>query len=149
MSRFRSLMSQSPAIVISIIALALSTAGGATAATVMSNSAATPVVWHNFKLINGWTYGGFNSFHASYYVDSNHVVHLRGSVRAGKNGTAAFQLPRALRPSRVLSMVIYTDYGPAEMEISPAGYVLPFDLTPTNSHVRDFTSFDGVSFPEG
>ena len=114
MNRLRSLISQSPAIVIATAALALSMAGGATAATVMANRPAR-VVWHNLTLINHWKYGGFDSFHASYYVDANRVIHLRGSVRLGTAGKPAFQLPKGLRPSHILSIPIYTSNGPEEM----------------------------------
>jgi hypothetical protein len=148
MNRFRSLMRQSPAITIATAALALSMAGGATAATVASSRPA-PVVWHNVTLINHWVAGGFGSFRASYYVDANHVVHLRGSARAGKIGSAVFRLPKGVRPSHVLSLPIYASAGVQEMNILPSGYVVPFDQTGTDSFVRDFTSFDGVSFPEG
>jgi hypothetical protein len=147
MRRFRSLLSQSPAIVIATVALAMSMAGGATAATVMSRSAPAPVTWHLFKLIDGWKYGGYDSYHAAYYVDANHVVHLRGSVRDGKANTAPCQLPPALRPSHTMFFVIYTAAGPAEMEISSLGYLLPYDFTSNQADVRDFTTFDGISFP--
>jgi hypothetical protein len=43
MSRLRSLIGQSPAITIATVALVLSLAGGATAATVSTNAAATAV----------------------------------------------------------------------------------------------------------
>jgi hypothetical protein len=147
--RLRSLISQSPAIAIAGAALILSGAGGATAATVAGHTPATPVSWHNLTLINGWQNGGFGSFHAGYYVDSNHVVHLRGSARLGGIGKAAFRLPRGVRPSHILSLVIYTSGGAEEMNILPNGLAIPFDQTGTDSHVRDFTSLDGISFPQG
>jgi hypothetical protein len=146
MKRLRSVLTQSPAIVIATAALVLSAAGGATASAVASHSPAV-VRWHNLTLINGWAYGGFGSFHASYYVDSNHVVHLRGSARLGNQGTAVFRLPRGVRPSHVLSIVIYTDTGPAEMNILANGQARPINVS--GSSVSDFTSFDGISFPEG
>jgi hypothetical protein len=149
MKRLRSLISQSPAITIAAAALVISLAGGATAATVESQSPAAPVVWHKLKLINGWSYGGFGSFHAAYYVDANHVLHFRGSARMGNIGSAAFRLPKGVRPSHVLSLPIYASAGVQEMNILPNGNVIPFDQTGTDSFVRDFTSFDGVSFPLG
>ena len=144
MRRLRSLISQSPAIAIAGAALVLSAAGGATAATVASHQPAAPVKWHNLTLTNGWQYGGFGSFHAAYYVDSNHVVHLRVSARVGHVSKSVFRLPRGIRPSHVLSLVIYTDGGPASMQILPNGGVIT-----GGGNTTDFTSFDGVSFPEG
>ena len=99
--------------------------------------------------INGWTYGGFGSFHPAYYVDANHVLHFRGSVRAGNINSAAFRLPKGVRPSHVLSLPIYASAGVQEMNILPNGNVIPFDQTTTDQFVRDFTSLDGVSFPLG
>jgi hypothetical protein len=144
MRRLRSMISQSPAIVIAVVALALSAAGGATAATAASQQPAARVKWHSLTLLNGWQYGGFGSFHAAYYVDSNHVVHLRGSAREGQAGMAVFRLPRGIRPSHILSLVIYTDGGPASMNILRNG-----DAETFGGNNLDFTSFDGVSFPEG
>lgn len=149
MNRLRNLISQSPALAVATAALVLSVAGGATAATVASQSPAASVHWHNLTLINGWKYGEFGSFHAAYYVDANHVVHLRGSARVGGIGKAVFRLPPGARPSHILSMVIYTSNAPEQMSILPNGLVTPFDQTGTDSDVRDFTSFDGVSFPLG
>ena len=150
MSRLRSLIGQSPAITIAAVALVLSLAGGATAATVNGNAAATAVTWHPLTLINGWRYGGFGSFRAAYYVDANHVVHLRGSARLGTAGRPVFRLPPSVRPSHVISVLIYSSGGvAAAMNILPTGQVGVFDQTGTDSAVRDFTSFDGVSFPLG
>jgi hypothetical protein len=149
MSRLRSLIGQSPALAIASAALVMSVAGGATAATVAHESPSASVTWHPLTLINGWKYGQFNSFHAAYYVDTNHVVHLRGSARTGLAGKPVFRLPRGVRPSRVLSIVIYTSLGPAEMNILPGGQVIVFDQTGNDQNVRDFSSFDGISFPLG
>lgn len=150
MGRLRSLIGQSPAIAIASAALALSVAGGATAATVGNDFAAAPVKWHQLILVNGWKYGGFNSFHVAYYVDASHVVHLRGSAHLGGNGKAVFVLPNSVRPSHVLSLPIYVSGGATgAMNILPNGRVTVFDQTGSDSAVRDFTSFDGVSYPLG
>ena len=148
MSRLRSLIGQSPAIAIASAALALSVAGGATAATVAHESPAASVTWHRLTLLNGWVYGGFNSFHAAYYVDANHVVHLRGSARTGLYLKPTFRLPPGVRPSHVLSIPVYTDQGDAQLQIFTSGQAVLNDQNSGNE-VRDFSSFDGVSFPLG
>jgi hypothetical protein len=149
MSRLRSLIGQSPAIAIASAALVMSVAGGATAATIAHESPAATVKWHSLTLLNGWKYAGFNSFHAAYYVDANHVLHLRGSAHAGLAGKPVFRLPTSVRPSHVVSEVIYASGGvPAALQVSPAGQVTVFDQL-GNTKVTDFTSFDGVSFPLG
>jgi hypothetical protein len=151
MKRLRSLIGRSPAVTVAAAAILLSTAGGATAASVLAKPAAPAVVvpWHNVNLINGWQPGGFGSFKVAYYLDANHVVHLRGSVRLGHASSAAFRLPPSIRPSHVLSMVIYASNAPAEINVLPNGLVIPFDQTGTDANVRDFSSFDGISYPLG
>ena len=71
----------------------VSVAGGATAATVESQAPAVKVIRHKLTPINGWTYGGFGSFHpAYYYVDANRRIRQglhqsrRGFVPAGLAG---------------------------------------------------------------
>jgi len=153
MNRLRSLIGQSPAIAIASAALAMSVAGGATAATVAQEApatSATSVTWHPLTLLNGWKYGTFNSFHAAYYLDANHVVHLRGSAHQGADHKPVFRLPASVRPSHVISVPIYASGGiVGAMNIAPSGQVTVFDQTGSDSAVRDFSSFDGVSFPLG
>jgi hypothetical protein len=150
MSRLRSLTSQSPAIAIATLALVLSFVGGATAATVSGHSTRSPVVWHQLTLANGWQYGGFGSLHAAYYVDASHIVHLRGSARLGPAGKAVFILPKAARPAHAISELLYASGGAAgAITINPSGKTFVFDQTGTNSAVRDFTSFDGLSYSLG
>lgn len=147
MTRIRSMLGQSPAIAVAAAALALSLAGGTAAATVASQPTPAAVPWHSMKLLNGWQYAGFGSFHLAYYLDSSHVVHLRGSAHLGNVSQAVFRLPVGTRPAHVLSMVIYTDNGPAEMQIRTSGYA--FVINPAGGTATDFSSFDGVSFPLG
>ncbi len=150
MSRFRSFTSQSPAIAIATLALVLSFVGGATAATVGGHAMKTPVTWHKLTLTNGWKYGGFGSFHAAYYIDASHIVHLRGSARIGPAGKAVFTLPRSARPAHAISELIYASGGiSAAISIEPSGQAIVFDQTGTDSAVRDFSSFDGITFSIG
>ncbi len=101
-------------------------------------------------LTNGWKYGGFGSLHAAYYVDASHTVHLRGWARIGTAGKAVFTLPRSARPAHVISELIYASGGiAAAINILPNGQATVFDQTGTDSAVRDFTSFDGISFSLG
>jgi len=150
MSRLRSLIGQSPAIAIATLALVLSFVGGATAATVDGHGAKASVVWHQVTLANGWKYGGFGSAHAAYYVDAGHIVHLRGSARIGTAGKAVFILPSGARPAHSISEIIYASGGvPAAISLGTNGKVFVFDQTGTDTAVRDFTSFDGISFSLG
>ena len=150
MSRLRSLIGQSPAIAIATLALVLSFVGGATAATVSGHGTKAPVVWHQVTLTNGWKYGGFGSAHAAYYVDASHIVHLRGSARIGTAGKAVFILPSGVRPAHAISELTYASGGvAAAISIEPTARCSCSTRPATDSAVRDFTSFDGLSFSLG
>jgi hypothetical protein len=77
-------------------------------------------------------------------------VHLRGSARIGTAGKAVFILPRSARPAHTISELLYASGGiAAAISVETNGRVLGFDQTGTDSAVRDFTSFDGISFSLG
>src|ERR1700722_14598338 len=79
--RFRALASQSPAIVISVIALTFSLGGGAGyAASVASSHPAIKITWHKLSLKNGWHSGAgaFAGTGTPAYTVSNGVVYLTG-----------------------------------------------------------------------
>jgi hypothetical protein len=61
------------------------------------------------------------------------------------NGSVAFVLPKALRPSHLIFPAAVGS-GPtaADLTISPNGEVCPF-----GPGVTDFTSLDGISFAAG
>ena len=79
MNRLRSLMHQSPAIVISLIALTFSIGGGAgyAASAASTHPAVTKITWHHLSLRAGWhaLAAGFHTGHPSYTV-SNRIVYL-------------------------------------------------------------------------
>jgi hypothetical protein len=102
--------------------------------------------WHGLTLTDGWTYGGFGSYHAAYYKDSGHVVHLRGSAANGSTTQAVFRLPPGARPSRTLWLAVYAFNGSSGgLEIRPDGDAFLFDNNSGNN-VTGYTSFDGVTF---
>ena len=102
--------------------------------------------WHGLALTGGWTYGGFGSYHAAYYKDSGHVVHLRGSAASGSTSQAVFRLPRGARPSHTLWLLVYAFNGSSGgLEIRPDGHAFLFDDNSGNN-VTGYTGFDGVTF---
>lgn len=115
MGRFRSLFAQSPAIVISIAAVALSLGGGAYASTHLSstNSPAVTsgVTWTSLSLINGWqsengTYGTGNPKVA----EQNNIVYLSGSLAQPTPASDEFAvLPSSFRPTHNLYITVYTN----------------------------------------
>lgn len=102
--------------------------------------------WHSLGLTGGWTYGGYGTYHAAYYKDSQGVVHLRGSAAGG--GGSVFRLPSGARPAHTLYLPVYAFDGSAGgMEIDPDGRAYLFDASPSgNANVTGFTSFEGISF---
>jgi hypothetical protein len=143
-----------PTFIIAITALVLSLGGTSFALTQASGSpaaahpaaaSAAALTWHNLTLKNGWVNGGFGSYAAAYSVDSQHVVHLRGSAASGSG--MAFRMPNAVRPSHTLWLSIYAFNGSSGgLEIEPNGAAFLFDNTGSNSDVTQFSSLDGVTF---
>jgi len=141
------------ALAVSMLALTLSLAGTGNAVT---TSGARPAArhaapaslpaWHSLTLIGGWKYAGFGSYHAAFYKDAQHVVHLRGSVARG-TGRNAFRLPKGDRPAHTLWLPVYAFQGSSGgLEITPDGFASPFDPTSNNANVTNYTSLDGISF---
>jgi hypothetical protein len=88
MNRFPALVSQSPAIIISLIALTFSLGGGVGyAATVAQSPAAVKITWQAIALRNKWAPAakGFAVGRPAYTV-SNGVVYLTGvAARANQS----------------------------------------------------------------
>jgi len=157
MSRLRSLASQSPAIVISVVALAFSLGSGAgyAASTTASHpAAAAKVTWHKLSLRNGWKSApaAFHTGRPDYKVISG-VVHLTGVAVYGPDVSSSSPaellgvLPKAERPKHNLwfSVFNYAASGSADLEIATNGDV---DVI-GGPDAAYFTSLAGVSFPLG
>jgi hypothetical protein len=171
MGRIRSLVTQSPAIVISILAVALSLGGGAYASThhgptsnyppvrVSNSSAATPqaaaaagVTWTSLSLINGWasengTYGTGNPKVSL----QGGIVYLSGSLAQSTPGNATFAtLPASFRPSHNLYITVYTNADTTgTLYIAHSGVMEAYSGTGCGSgnSAQCFTSLATVSFP--
>lgn len=102
--------------------------------------------WRTLTLTGGWQNGGYDSFAAGYYKDSQSVVHLRGSAAKGNTAQAVFQLPTKSRPSHTLWLQIYANNGQTGgLKIKPDGTAWLFDNV-GGANVTVFTSLDGISF---
>jgi hypothetical protein len=169
MGRFRSLVTQSPAIVISMLAVALSVGGGAYASTHghasnyppvrVGNSpvtthaaAATGVSWNSLTLINGWasengTYGTGNPKVA----EQSGIVYLSGSLAQSSPGSAEFTiLPPSFRPTHNLYITVYTNGDTTgTLYITHSGIMEAYSGTSCGSGdtAQCFTSLATVSFP--
>jgi len=166
----RSLITQSPAIVISLLAIALSFGGGAYASThhghpsnyppvrVSNSSVATHAVagagvsWTSLTLINGWI-----SENATFQTgnpkvsEQNGIVYLSGSLAQPTPGSATFTiLPPSFRPTHNLYITVYTNGSTTgTLYIDRSGVMEAFSGTSCGSGDTSqcFTSLATVSFP--
>jgi len=169
MGRLRSLITQSPAIVISLLAVALSFGGGAYASTHghasnyppvrVSNSptatqttTAAGVTWTSLPLINGWatqngTYGTGNPKVSL----QGGIVYLSGSLAQSTPGNATFAiLPSAFRPTHNMYITVYTNGSTTgTLYIAHSGVMEAYSNTTCGSGntAQCFTSLATVSFP--
>jgi hypothetical protein len=159
MGRFSSLFAQSPAIVISILAVALSLGGGAYASTHLSSSnspassaVTTGVSWTSLSLINGWASenGTYQTGNPKVAEQSN-IVYLSGSLGQSTPGSDEFAvLPSSFRPAHNMYITVYTNGDTSgtlyighngEMEAYSPG------SCGSGNTAQCFTSLATVSFP--
>jgi hypothetical protein len=173
MRRIRSLATQTPAIVISLLAIAFSLGGSAYASTHLGaghshpsqpgaaqSAAAAPgavthaasVSWHTLGLLNGWTSsnGSFNSGNPKVSLASG-IVYLSGSLHQPTPGSAEFAvLPRADRPTHNMWITVYTNGDTSgTLFIGASGEMEAFSATSCGSGdtAQCFTSLATVSYP--
>jgi hypothetical protein len=155
MSRFRTIMSQSPAIVISVIALTFSLGGGAGyAATVIAKGSAPKITWHKLPLRDKWLAAGsaFSTGNPEYTV-SNSIVYLTGVAHRTDQSSSIPSvigiLPKSARPKHSLWFTAYNyaASGEAEIAVFPNGDVEVLG-TPGGDE-NYFTSLAGIEFPLG
>ena len=169
MGRFRSLVTQSPAIVISMLAVALSVGGGAYASThghggnyppvrvsnapVATHAAAgAGVTWTSLSLINGWATenGAYGTGNPKVSLQGG-IVYLSGSLAQSTPGSATFAiLPSSFRPSHNLYITVYTNGDTTgTLYIASSGVMEAYSGTSCGSGntAQCFTSLATVSFP--
>jgi hypothetical protein len=105
---------------------------------------ARPLVYTNAALAGGWTQGA-NGHAPGFAIDPFGVVHLRGTLASGTEGTPAFDLPARMRPSAVVELPIYT-LGETEglLFIGTDGSVVPW-----GTNASAYTSLEGLTFSAG
>jgi hypothetical protein len=146
MRRLRSMAAQSPAIVISVLALLFSLGSGTGYAVALMNGnqiargsipasrlephsigspqlKATTITFHKLHLINGWESGPV--FGAASYAISGGVVYLAGAVaQPTGNESLCARLPKAARPRHNLEVVVETYTGAGDLHIGTNGNIL-------------------------
>jgi len=167
MARFRSILAQSPAVVIASVALVFSLGGGAGyAASTLHGSQLAPhtmaghridrhntgtaevkaakITFHQLHLINGWSLFAAADGHPSYAI-SNGVVYLSGGMHRPSGSSTEFAfLPAAARPKHTLWIGVFSEAagGTAFLEVTPSG-----GMFVSGSDASFFSSLAGVSFP--
>jgi hypothetical protein len=152
MRRFRSAMRQSPAIVISLIALTFSLGGGMgyAASVATAKAPATKITWHALGLRGGWHAAGkaFDTGNPAYTV-SNGIVYLTGTAdHAGTSLPTLAVLPKGARPTHNLWFAAFNEAaaGGVWVEISPNGAIT---IGGSGGDQDFFTSLAGIEFPLG
>jgi hypothetical protein len=163
MGRVRTLSAQSPAIVISTLALIFALGGGAYAATALAggNTSGTHAArsakptFHRLTLVNGWKAAAkAEDMGVPSYMVTNGIVYLSGGIFQPIQGKAEFAvLPKGARPATNLFITVSVEEGVSNVGtlfISPKG-VMEVYATPTGvgTPAADLTTLGGVSFPLG
>jgi hypothetical protein len=151
MSRLRTIIGQSPAIAISIVALVFALGGGAGYAASTTATAPAKITLHSIPLKNGWrsaqsVYGTGNPS----YTVQNGIVYLTGSVHKPTAGSDEVGvLPKAARPGHDLYLPAYTlDATEGTVLIEPNGKIFAYGAS-SNTDSEGYTSLAGISFPAG
>jgi hypothetical protein len=177
MRRFRSLVTRTPVLIISMLAVALSLGGAAYASTQGGGSGpganipshlpifshvhhpagsraaiSTGVTFRSLSLANGWQSENANRGTGNPKAGIlNGVVYLKGSLSQPSPGSSIFAvLPSSERPTDILLINVYTEFGTlGTLEILPDGRMIAFSSASCGSGdtAQCFTSLAGISFP--
>jgi hypothetical protein len=144
-ARLRSLMRQSPALVIATLALVFSLGGSAGYAASTANGTGVQVTFHKLTLRNNWKPAG-GGVGAPSYAISLGVVYLTGAMHQPTGTARKFAiLPRAARPKHTLWIGVFSEAKTsALLEVLPSGAMLI-----GGADRQFFASLAGVSFPVG
>jgi hypothetical protein len=144
-ARLRSLVRQSPAVVIATLALVFSLGGSAGYAASSANRSGVPVTFHKLMLRNNWRPAG-GGVGAPSYAISRGIVYLTGGMNQPSGTARNFAvLPRAARPKHTLWIGVFSEsIHSASLEVLPSGAM---KIGGNNAHF--FASLAGVSFAVG
>jgi len=151
----RSLVAQTPALIVATLALVLSAGGAAYASNQLSTrpQVTSTVTFHKLSLINGWasknsTYGSGNPSVAI----ANGVVYLSGSMAQQTPTSSEFAtLPLAYRPAHNMWLTVYTfGYTAGALYIGHNGTMeaLSSGACGGGTLAQCFTSLASVSYPK-
>jgi hypothetical protein len=111
------------------------------AKTAVTAKRLAPLVWHKLTLLNGWG-PALNGRVASYAVDSQGIVHLRGSMyNITPTNSILFDLPLSLAPATAIRLPDAEQGTVGVLVISVDGSVAM-----DNSGTAQFISLDGLTW---
>jgi hypothetical protein len=90
---------------------------------------------------NSWVNYGSPYNPAGYWLDPLGVVHLRGVLKTGTVGSAAFTLPPGVRPANTELFVCISNGAVGRVEVSASG-----DVTPLSPSSNVYVSLDGITY---
>lgn len=90
---------------------------------------------------NAWVNFGAPYFNASYWKDPLGFIHLRGRIKTGTVGNAAFTLPPGYRPAATVGFAVLSNSTIGGLHVEADGEVIP--VTPSNNAS---VSLDGCYF---
>jgi hypothetical protein len=103
----------------------------------------TQEAWITPTLLNGWIAGAFGT--PQYMLDELGFVHLRGSIKNGVVGQAAFTLPTGYRPSSIKAWISTSGY-----EAFNTGFITTSGSFAANKlNTNGDTALDNISFKVG
>lgn len=98
--------------------------------------------WTTPTMQNSWVnYDSANFSPAGYEKDADGIVYLRGFIKTGTIGSAAYTLPVGSRPSKTILREAATSSGIGRVDIFASGAVVPV------SGSNGWFSLDGITFP--
>lgn len=95
--------------------------------------------WTNATLTNSWVTFGGSYPTPGYRKDSNGIVHLRGVIKSGTNGTSALTLPTGYRPAFKCSFPALNTNAGSQVDVNTDGTVVVSGSTA-------YMGLDSVSF---
>jgi hypothetical protein len=102
----------------------------------------TTMGWLEPVLENGWTNFGGEYANASYFMDKNRIVHLKGLVRYGRMGQTIFKLPPRYRPKQASIFNVVSNDGnnvPGRVDVYWGSVIAIYGGS-------SWLSLDGISF---
>lgn len=95
----------------------------------------------NSPFLNSWVNYGSNWADAAYWRDPFKIVHLRGLIKTGTVGSAAFTLPPAFRPEANETFSVLSNSALGRVDVQTDGQVIP--ASPSSN---TWVSLSGITF---